>query len=270
MKDSPYSDPASAAVYGRIAARLQFTAPAYDLVEIAGSREGGTVLDVGTGTGVVAAAAKAAAGPAGVIIGADSAMEMIRLARQETGNLVLAEVPGLPFCDESFDTVLAGFVVSHFDSYVAGLRDMVRVCRSGGRVGMSAWGAVANPAAALWSDIAAQYAPRQELNEAFLKHIPWDTWFSSIENVAHALKSAALSSVLTETRYYSVRMPTRDYLLTRQASVQGLVLRRALTPAQWDKFTARVAEVFQNQFGDVVEYQRDVHFGVGTRPLLTS
>jgi SAM-dependent methyltransferase len=264
MNESPYSNPDMAAVYERIAARFQFAAPARDLVEVVGVTEGGIVLDVGSGTGVVTAAAQKATGATGIVVGADSSMEMVRLAGNATG-FVLANACSLPFSSETFDCVIAGFVVSHFHSYLEGLTEMARVCRIGGRVGMSAWGAAANPAAALWNELAAQYAPREQLNDAFLKHIPWDIWFSSGDNVALALQGAGLDRVHTETRYYSVRMPTGDYLLSREASVQGLVLRRALTAAQWKHFTQQVTEVFQSRFGDVVEYSRDAHFGVGTK-----
>jgi ubiquinone/menaquinone biosynthesis C-methylase UbiE len=265
MKESPYLDPAMVVIYERIAARFHFAAPASDLVKIVGVPEGGMVLDVGTGTGVVAAAAGAAVGLSGTVVGTDAAFEMIRLARNKTPNVVVAHVPGLPYSDETFDVVIAGCVVSHFHDYAQGLQDMVRVCRIGGRVGMTVWGSVPNPAANLWSDIATQYAGREQLNEAFLKHIPWEAWFSRIENVAQALSEAGLSSVFTKTTFYKVRMPSNDYLLSREASMQGLVLRRRLTSEQWDDFTIAVAEVFQNKFGDWVEYQRDAHFGVGTK-----
>jgi ubiquinone/menaquinone biosynthesis C-methylase UbiE len=265
MHKSPYSDPAMASVYESVAARLQFAAPGRDLVEIVGVTEGDRVLDVGTGTGVVAAAGRTMAGQTGFIVGSDAAVEMLRLARKETANLVVARVPELPFADETFDAVIAGFVVSHFERYVDGLTDMIRICRNGGRVGMSAWGSLPNPAATLWADIAGQYAPREQLTEAFLKHIPWDTWFSRIENVAEALETAGLSSVVTETRCYSVRMPTHEYLLSREASVQGLVLREALSSVQWHDFTTKVADAFQDKFGEIVEYERDAHFGVGTK-----
>jgi len=53
-----------------------------------------------------------------MIVGVDATMEMLRVASKETPNLVQAQVPRLPFADESFDVVLAGFVVSHFESYV--------------------------------------------------------------------------------------------------------------------------------------------------------
>ena len=49
-------------------------------------------------------------------------------------------MPGLPFPDVSFDGVAAGFVISHLASQVDGLREMVRICKSGGRVGVTTWG----------------------------------------------------------------------------------------------------------------------------------
>jgi SAM-dependent methyltransferase len=265
MNDSPYSRPEMAAIYDRIAARFQFTLPAQDLVNIVAPREGDAVLDVGTGTGVVVAAAKKVVQPAGMVVGTDAAIEMIRLARKETANLVVAHVPGLPFRTESFDVIVAGFVVSHFENYIDGLGDLIRVCRTGGRVAMSAWGSLPNPAAALWNDIAGQYAPREQLDEAFRQHIPWDTWFSQIENVAQALETAGLSCVATETRYYAVRMPTAEFLMSREASMQGLLLRQALSPVQWNDFTIHVSEAFREKFGETVEYRRDAHFGVAIK-----
>src|SRR5262245_20818502 len=183
MEESPYLIPEMVAVYDRIAAPFQFAAPAKDLVTIAGVPEGAVVLDVGTGTGLVAAAARSAVGVDGMVVGMDAAIEMIRVVGKGTAAAIVARVPRLPFSNETFDAVLGGFVVSHFESYLEGLREMIRVCRTGGRVGMSSWGSAPNPAALLWSDIAAQFAAREQLNEAFLKQIPWDASFSRIEKV---------------------------------------------------------------------------------------
>ena len=267
MNDSPYSRPEMAATYDRIAARFQFSLPAQDLVKIVAPRDRDTVLDVGTGTGVVAAAVNKAVQPAGKVVGTDAAFEMIRLGRKQIANLVVARVPGLPFRAECFDVVVAGFVLSHFENYVDGLVDMIRVCRNGGRIGVSAWGALPNPAAVLWSDTAAQYVPREQLDEAFRQQIPWDTLFSQIENVAQALQTAGLASVATETRYYSVRMPTEEFLMSREASTQGLVLCRALRTARWNDFSVQVGEAFRDKFGETVEYRRDAHFGAGTKTV---
>ena|SRR2546422_3728452 len=101
------------------------------MVKFAMLHEEFAVLRFGTGTGVVAVAAKTAVGPTGMVVGVDSAL--IRLSRERTACLTVASVPSLPFRNETFDAVLAGFVVSHFERYVDGLGEMVRVCRVGGR-----------------------------------------------------------------------------------------------------------------------------------------
>jgi len=265
MEESPYVIPEMVAVYDRIAAPFQFAAPAKDLVKIVRVPEGAVVLDVGAGTGLVAAAARSAVGVNGTVVATDAAIEMIRVVGKGTAAAIVARVPRLPFSNETFNAVLGGFVVSHFESYHDGLREMIRVCRTGGRVGMSSWGSALNAAASLWSDIAARFAAREQLNEAFVKQIPWDASFSRMENVHEALRTASLQSLKTETRFYAVRMSTQDYLLSREASTQGLILRRQLAPAQWHAFKTTVAEVFKTKFGDLVEYERDAHFGVGTK-----
>ncbi|NIN67609.1 MAG: methyltransferase domain-containing protein [Anaerolineae bacterium] len=130
-----------AATYDRIWAPL-FTLPAEDLVVMLRLPPGGLALDVGTGTGVAALPALKAVGPEGVVVGLDSSLEMLRLARgKSVSYLVTGEVPGLPFPDGTVDGMLASFVLSHFTCYETALFDMVRVLRPGGRLGVTAWGA---------------------------------------------------------------------------------------------------------------------------------
>lgn len=268
MTDSPYLDPTVVKMYEQIAAPFQFLQPARDLVDILGPFPASRVLDVGTGTGVVALSAMATVGPSRAVVGADASIEMLRGARRAGAYpVVVAHAPGLPFRDHTFDVVIASFVVSHFANYHDGLADIVRVCRETGRIGISAWGTLPNPAAALWNETAGLYAPRQQLDQAFRDHIPWDQWFSQREHVELALRQSGLISVAVETREYRINMSVADYLLSRQASVQGLVLRRTLTAARWNDFTRRVAQVLEGQLGDRVDHVRDVHFGVGTKPV---
>jgi SAM-dependent methyltransferase len=128
----------------------------------------------------------------------------------------------LPFRDATFDAVTAGFVVSHFPDFRAGLEELRRVCRVGGQIAMSAWGSLPNAASRLWSDIAATLVPPGELDQAFRAHVPWDEHFSHGMNVGRAFEDAGLVSVTSETRDYEIRMATADFLLTREASIQGM------------------------------------------------
>lgn len=267
MTDSAYTNQRVASVYSRIAAPLQFQLPARDLVGILGPMEGARVLDVGTGTGAVALPAKAAAGSAGLVVGVDAAIEMLRFAREAANYpLAVAQMPELPFGDRVFDVVMAGFVVSHLPDYSRGLAEMVRVCRSGGKVGITSWAAGPNPAAQLWTRIAGEYVPPDRLDNAFRAHIPWDDWFAHPANITGALHASGLMSVAVDTREYRFTMTTSEYVQSREASVQGLVLREACAPQRWNEFTHQVAGVFRERFGGTVEYRREVHFGIGTRP----
>ena len=69
-----------------------------------------TVLDVGSGTGVVAEAPADAVGANGRVVAVDPSAAMLSASRlQPSYHRVGARMPGLPFPDVSFDGVAAGF-----------------------------------------------------------------------------------------------------------------------------------------------------------------
>jgi demethylmenaquinone methyltransferase/2-methoxy-6-polyprenyl-1,4-benzoquinol methylase len=106
------------------------------------SRDGGSVLDVATGTGDVALEI-AARTPASVkIVGVDFCREMIELGGQKikespyAGRITLEVAPceALPFPDGSFDSVTIAFGIRNVVDRLQGLREMCRVLRPGGKV----------------------------------------------------------------------------------------------------------------------------------------
>jgi SAM-dependent methyltransferase len=233
------------------------------LAPVAGMR----VLDVGTGTGIVAQRIRNAAGPKALIIGADAALTMLVEGRQAFDYpVVVARTPGLPFAAGTFDLAAAGFVISHVPDYEAALKDIARACRSGARIGITVWGALPNPAAQLWTEVASRFVPRVELDRAFRAHIPWDAWFSDAARLPQALDAAGLPHGMVETRTYVMRLRTIEFLASRDASIQGAVLRERLPNEEWDAFTRQVADAFEARFGTDVEYERDVHFGIAQKP----
>jgi demethylmenaquinone methyltransferase/2-methoxy-6-polyprenyl-1,4-benzoquinol methylase len=98
-------------------------------------------LDVCTGTGDLARAYARAAGDADVI-GADFTHEMLVRAdaKQQQANrsdavcFVEADTQHLPFADNQFQIVCVAFGLRNVADTRAGLREMLRVCRPGGRV----------------------------------------------------------------------------------------------------------------------------------------
>lgn len=70
----------------------------------------------------------------------DFSQEMLKQASQKkarkniTVDLHLMDVQSLPFADNSFDTVIATFVFCSVPLPVKGLKELYRVCRSGGQV----------------------------------------------------------------------------------------------------------------------------------------
>jgi len=95
---------------------------------------GGSVLDVGAGTGDLALAASAAG--ARPVVALDLAGGMLERARRRPGGerleYVIASAEALPFADAIFDAVVAGFAVRNFGDLARGASEMRRVLRRGG------------------------------------------------------------------------------------------------------------------------------------------
>ena len=97
-------------------------------------------LDVGTGTGDLAFGLVSASDASARVIGADISPAMLEALRRRADasgerrvTAVLATSESLPFADASLDRIIAGFAVRNFGDLGAGLREMRRVLRVGGR-----------------------------------------------------------------------------------------------------------------------------------------
>lgn len=110
-------------------------------IEALGVEESDRILDVGCGHGR-SLAALAARAPKGRVTGVDPSALMVDVAVHRNRNLVkarrvdvaIAGVEALPFPDNSFDKALCVHVLYFWDSLEAGLRDIARVLKPGGRL----------------------------------------------------------------------------------------------------------------------------------------
>jgi demethylmenaquinone methyltransferase / 2-methoxy-6-polyprenyl-1,4-benzoquinol methylase len=100
------------------------------------------VLDVATGTGDMALELAHRVAPRGEVIGCDFSEEMLVRARAKARSRApemhvrfeAADALALPYADGSFDAATSAFGVRNFGDLDAGLREMTRVVRPGGRV----------------------------------------------------------------------------------------------------------------------------------------
>jgi demethylmenaquinone methyltransferase/2-methoxy-6-polyprenyl-1,4-benzoquinol methylase len=94
---------------------------------------GDRVLDAACGTGDLAIAAALAGGQ---VTGLDFSGRMLERARRKAPELewVEGDVLALPFEDGSFDAVTIGFGIRNVSDLEAGLRELARVLRPGGRI----------------------------------------------------------------------------------------------------------------------------------------
>ena len=132
---------AASAGYERFMGRWsRLLAPAY--IAFAGVKNGDRVLDVGTGTGALAAAVEANM-PASEIVGIDPSDEFIAYAQKNAkSNRVYFEVGDaqvLRFKDASFDSALALLVMNFIPDHNKAVAEMRRVTRAQGTVSACVW-----------------------------------------------------------------------------------------------------------------------------------
>lgn len=120
-------------------AKFSHDIPAYTAaVAEAGLPRGGTVIDVGCGTGRAVPALREAVGPSGRVVAVDLTPEMLEQARPKCADARAALVRGdarrLPLADSAADAVFAAGLVTHLPDPAAGFAELARVTRSGGRL----------------------------------------------------------------------------------------------------------------------------------------
>ena len=123
-------------------AELIDEAPPRDLLAAVPVEPGQQVLDVATGTGNAALHAAAAGAH---VTGLDLTPELFDTARRRAAERGVAvewiegDAEALPFADASFEAVLSIFGVQFAPRHELVARELARVCRPGGRIGLVNW-----------------------------------------------------------------------------------------------------------------------------------
>jgi ubiquinone/menaquinone biosynthesis C-methylase UbiE len=137
---------ATAQIYRDIHLPRIFAPWARVLLEVVPPSAGDAVLDVATGPGTVARQAAVLVGSGGRVVGVDLSGAMLSIARSfaaEPGAAPLeyVEAPAtcIPLADASFDVAYCQQGLQHMADAQAALREIHRLVRRGGRLGVAAW-----------------------------------------------------------------------------------------------------------------------------------
>lgn len=115
------------------------------MIELADLRPSDHVLDIGTGTGVVALRAAERIADGGTITGIDLSEQMLATAAAKAGRFGLdskiefrrMDAERLEFADATFDKVVSQFALLHFPDPLAALKEIYRVTKPGGKIVIS-------------------------------------------------------------------------------------------------------------------------------------
>jgi SAM-dependent methyltransferase len=142
-------------------------APVVDaVIARAALKTGERVLDLGTGTGAVAARAVAAVGPSGSVLAIDPSAEMVGMARRRAAKsgirsfqVEVGTAEAIPAEDGSFDAALASLSLMYAIDRAAAAREIARVLRPRGRLVAAVWGGPDLADIVLFQQTAASFAP---------------------------------------------------------------------------------------------------------------
>ena len=232
--------------------------PIFSALPMAGAD---TILDAGAGTGAMISEIRRTA-PHALIAGIDTAEGMLRIARSNAGLSapVVADGQQLPIRSESIDVGLLIFVLFHLPDTRAGLREMHRVLRSGGRAGIVCWGNDPGaPGAKIWTE---------ELNQEGAAPDPRDPSvmqagaMNTIEKLRDLIESSGCKVHEIFAEQFSHQFRVEDLLHVQLGC--GVAARRlpSLEAEARDRCTRRVREKLDRFSEDELNYRPEVLFAV--------
>jgi ubiquinone/menaquinone biosynthesis C-methylase UbiE len=213
--------------YDRLLAPVVFEPWAEILLDTVTVVAGNRVLDVATGTGVVARAAARRLGERGTVVACDVSAAMLARAASVSAHVGAAPIEyregpadALPVADACCDVVLCQQGLQFFGAQAAAVSEMRRVLRPGGAAGIAVW-ATGHPLEpfGVYADELAAIGATPPFPGAFDS----DTFTMDVETVRSLLHEAGFSSVEALVLELQVSWPDA-------ASVAGGVLGTPFGP----------------------------------------
>lgn len=190
--------------------------PVGDLLDAVDAGAGVRLLDVGTGSGNVAAAA-CERGARVTAVDAEPGMVELTANAVPRADVGVAALPSLPFADDVFDVVTANFVLDHVGWPRRAVAELARVTRPGGRIAVTLWPVPAGAGHALLGRATlAAGVPRPEHRTV----LPPETDFPRTENgVTGLLRDAGLATPVARTIAWEHHTDARQWWRAAESGV---------------------------------------------------
>jgi ubiquinone/menaquinone biosynthesis C-methylase UbiE len=134
------------------------------LIEVANLQHGQKILDIATGTGIVALAAAERAGAQSKIIGIDISAGMLSNAKQKLAasglqnvEFIEADAELINFEENSFDVILCSLAICYLTNIPTALHKWHSFLKPGGKLVFNAWTEHAFTTSILFREVAARY-----------------------------------------------------------------------------------------------------------------
>ena len=235
------------------------------LLDLAALRVGERVLDVATGTGVVARLAARRVAPGGTVTGLDLNAGMLEVARRlplPPGLMIdwrEGSAVDLPFTDGAFDVVLCQQGVQFFPDRPKALGEMRRVLTSAGRVAVSVWSGPSPYISALREGLE-RYVGAEAAISGAAAHSLGDA-----DELCDLLRGAGFRDVVVHHVRMTLRLPApEEFVLRHLSAVPAAGLVAAVGNEARAALVAHVKEAtrpYVDGYGLAVPYEVNVATG---------
>ncbi len=220
---------------------------ALPMLDLAGIKQGALVLDVATGAGYIAAAARSIGATP---IGLDFSGAQVELARKIYPDIEFLEgdAQDLPFDDQTFDSVVMGFGMNHLPEPEKAAQEAWRVLKPGGAFAFSVWAA---PAAGEGFGIVLSAIERHGVPNAKLPEAPPYFRFADPIEVKAMLTAAGFGEIATVVASQVWRHSDPDEMF--DAFNKGAVRATAMLQSQPENARAKIRDAVRAEVRELMK-----------------
>jgi SAM-dependent methyltransferase len=228
-------------------------------------KPGDRVLDVASGTGVLAREAAKRAAPGGSVVGLDRNDGMLAVARNIAPEIGWQKgmAESLPYPNDAFDAVVCQFGLMFFDDRAGALKEMWRVLKPGGHIAIAVWDALERTPG--YADMVALL--QRLFGDAHADALRAPFVLGDRKILLELFEEAGIPGTRVETRHGTAVFPSlEDWVHT---DVKGWTLADMIDDTQFETLRQAANENLQHHAGadGSVKFPSPAHIVTATKPV---